>query len=418
MTRERLAELLESRASGAWELYEKNAASYETSASGAERTAIERREAGWAARWWEGGAPRFAAASSAARLARAVLDAASLPAAAAPPLEWPVSTCPPLPSGSPIEPPPRDAFEDLARLVSAESRGEAILTELSLRRGRFSERIVNAKGADVSLCADRLDGVALAVGRRGARACEARIVFRAEGSLDLPGLARRLADRATLPLSDRGAPMSRGEWLLDPSVAAALLASLAPLLTADGPPPWVSRSHLASDAVSIVDDATADAAFDGEAVATRRVVLVQQGRWRSRLHDLSSAKRQGTKSTGHGVRSSYRTPPRASPRRLFFEGTAGIAPLDLLASVKRGLFAAAPTAAVQVDFASDHFALEFTGVAIVAGRAQAKVAGARATGRISELLRRITGISTDRQFFPMPHPVGAPTLLVDRCVFD
>ncbi len=418
MTRERLAELLESRAPGAWELYEKTAVSHETSAAGAERTAVERREEGWAARWWEGGIPRFSAASSAARLARAVSDAASLPAAAAPPPDWPASTCPPPPPGPAIEPPPRDAFEDLARLVAAESRGEGILTELSLRRGRFSERIVNAKGADVSLGAERLDGVALAVGRRGARACEARIVFRADGSLDLPGLARRLADRATLPLSDRGAPIARGEWLLDPSVAAALLASLAPLFVTDGPPPWVSRSHLASEAVTIVDDATADAAFDGEGVATRRAVLVQQGRWRSRLHDLSSAKRLGARSTGHGVRPSYRTPPAALARRLFFETATGIAPLELLASVKRGLFAAAPTAPVQMDLAADRFALEFTGVAIVAGRAQGPVAGARATGRISELLRRISGVSTDRHFFPMPYLVGAPTLLVERCVFD
>ena len=39
MTRERLAELLERRAPGAWELYEKSAVSHETSSAGAERTA-------------------------------------------------------------------------------------------------------------------------------------------------------------------------------------------------------------------------------------------------------------------------------------------------------------------------------------------------------------------------------------------
>jgi predicted Zn-dependent protease len=111
-------------------------------------------------------------------------------------------------------------------------------------------------------------------------------------------------------------------------------------------------------------------------------------------------------------------PPSPGPRRLFFETSTGTAPLELLASVKRGLFAAAPTAPVHADLAADHFALEFTGVAIVAGRAQGPVAGARATGRISELLRRISGVSTDRHFFPMPFLVGAPTLLVDRCVFD
>jgi hypothetical protein len=34
------------------------------------------------------------------------------------------------------------------------------------------------------------------------------------------------------------------------------------------------------------------------------------------------------------------------------------------------------------------------------------------------LLRRIAGLSTDRQFFPMPYPAGAPTLLVERADFD
>jgi len=62
--------------------------------------------------------------------------------------------------------------------------------------------------------------------------------------------------------------------------------------------------------------------------------------------------------------------------------------------------------------------VEFTGVAVIGGRAQGPVAGVRATGRISQLLRRIAGLSTDRQFFPMPYPAGAPTLFVERADFD
>ena len=418
MTRETLVERLEGVAPGAWELYEKHAVSRETTTAGAEHGQIERREEGWAARWWEGGAARFAAASSLTRLGRAVADAAALAAASGEPPEWPTATCPAPESCAQPEPPPRETFEELTRLIAAESRGEAILTELTLRRGRVMERIVNARGGDVTLAAGHFDGVALAVGRRGARACEARVVFRANGTSDLPGLARRLADRATLPLSDHGTPFARGEWLLDPSVGAALLAGLAALFTQGDPPPWVSRSRFASERVTIVDDATADAAFDGEGVPTRRTVLVTDGRWRARLHDLVSAKRLGAKPTGHGVRPSYRTPPSAGPRRLFFEAASAVAPLELLASVKRGLFAAAPVAPVQIDLAADRFAVEFTGVAIVAGRAQGAIAGARATGRLSELLRRVAAVATDRHFFPMPYLVGSPTLLVERATFD
>jgi predicted Zn-dependent protease len=418
MTREELEQRLEGLAPGAWELYEKSAVSHETAAAGTERGAFERREEGLAARWWEGGVPRFAAASSPEHLAGAIADAALLTAAPSDPPDWPTVACPAREQSLRPEPPAPEAFEELGRLVAAESRGEAILTELALRSGHVRERIVNARGGDVALDAPLFSGVALAVGRRGARACEARVVFRADGPLDLPGLARRLADRATLPLSDRGAPFARGEWLLDPSVGAALLAGLAPLFTAGGPPRWVSRSRFASEGVTIVDDAAADAAFDGEGVPTRRVVLVTEGRWRTRLHDLATAKRFGAKPTGHGVRPSYRTPPAVSPRRLFLETAAGTAPLGLLASVKRGLFAAAPTAPVQIDLEADRFALEFTGVTVVAGRAEGSIAGARATGRLSELLHRIAAVATDRQFFPMPYPVGAPTILVERATFD
>jgi predicted Zn-dependent protease len=70
-----------------------------------------------------------------------------------------------------------------------------------------------------------------------------------------------------------------------------------------------------------------------------------------------------------------------------------------------------------VDLEADRYEIEFTGIAIVAGRAQGPVAGARVAGRVSDLLRRISAVSADLQFFPMPLPVGAPTLLVERATF-
>jgi hypothetical protein len=92
--------------------------------------------------------------------------------------------------------------------------------------------------------------------------------------------------------------------------------------------------------------------------------------------------------------------------------------MDLLSSVSRGLFASALTAPVRIDLEADRYELEFTGVAIVAGRAQGPVAGARTRGRLSRLLQEIAGSATDIQFFPAPYPVGAPTLLIGRAQFD
>ena len=168
----------------------------------------------------------------------------------------------------------------------------------------------------------------------------------------------------------------------------------------------MARGSLAAPEVSIADDASADAPFDGEGVATRRVLLVDDGQLTGGLHDLRSGRRAGHASTGHGARPSFRTPPAAGPRRIFFETRAPKTAAELLASVTRGLYASALTAPVRVDLAEDRYEIEFTGIAVVAGRARGPVPAARAAGRISELLHRVRALSSEVQFFPMPFRRG------------
>ncbi|HKD19372.1 MAG TPA: metallopeptidase TldD-related protein [Thermoanaerobaculia bacterium] len=417
MNADDLSRELARRAPGQWELYRKTAESRETEAVALLSRTFWRREEGWAARWRESGAPRFAAGSSPEDLLRAIEAAEAIVPEPAPNLEWPTRRHAAEPSAAALEPPP-EPFEELSRAVSAAARGEAVLSALTIRRGRVEERIINAAGLDVRQEFRLLDGVATAVGRRGSRAREARFPFRWDGSPDVEGFARRLGDAATLPLSDRPAPFPGGQWLLDPSVGAALLAAAAGLFLAERPPHWLVRGRFGPPGLSIVDDASPDAFADGEGVPTRRVVLAEDGMLVGRLLDLSSAAACGHRSTGHGVRPSYRVPPRAGPRRLFFETAAPVAPADLLKAVSKGLFASALTAPVRVDVAADRYEVEFTGVSIVAGRAGGPVAGARAHGRLSELLRRIKALSTDLQFFPSPYPAGSPTLLIERASFD
>lgn len=416
MTARDLAGALQSRAPGQWELYAKVAETRQVEGARSRERSLWGRERGWAARWWEGGAPRFAAASSEAELAVAIESAGRLAAAPSPAPDWP-SRRAEAPESGPVAAPP-EVFGDLARALAAASRGEAELASLTLRRGLARERIVNAAGLDVAQERAVLDGVAACFARRGARAREARLPFRWNGEPDIDSLARRLADAATLPLSDRPSPFSAGQWLIDPAVGAALLSAIAPLFVAERLPRWVGRGPLASRGLSLVDDPSTESAFDGEGVPTRRTLLVEEGMLVGRLLDLEAAKRAGARSTGHAARPSYRVPPKPGPGRLFFETKAPTSPAELLASVKRGLFASALTAPPRVDLEADRYEIEFTGVSVVAGRAQGPVAGARAAGRVSDLLRRIAGVSTDTQFFPLPFPCGSPTLLVERASFD
>jgi predicted Zn-dependent protease len=76
------------------------------------------------------------------------------------------------------------------------------------------------------------------------------------------------------------------------------------------------------------------------------------------------------------------------------------------------------TAPLAIDLERDRYVVEFTGVAVLAGHAREPVAGVRVSGRVSELLHRIAAVATDRQFFPMPYPVGAPTVLIEKVSFE
>jgi predicted Zn-dependent protease len=419
MSVERLRELLEQRAAGQWEIYRKKGHSQERDASARFRTDVLRDEEGWAARWFEGDALFFASAASADGLVESIPQLARFAPAATPRWNWPSGRTEPTRAlaPSPWEAPP-DLFEELARLLASESRGEATLKQLSLRRGRTWERIENASGLEVEISSERLDGMAYGAGRRAGESSEARVLFRWDAAPDLMSVARRLCDRVTLPLSLRVAPAHRGEWLLEPAVAASLLAAIAPIFTTDRPPRWIQRGRFCAETVTIADDATADAPFDGEGTPTRRVLLVEDGQLRGRLRDLESSAKGGGASTGHGVRPSYRVPPSAAPRRLVLETERAVAPMELLSSVRRGLFASALTAPIRVDLDADRYEVEFTGVSIVAGRAQGPVAGARARGRLSRLLQDVVGSASDLQFVPVPYPVGTGTLLVGHAQFD
>jgi len=410
------ATLLDKRAPGAWELYRKTAETRESDVSAGNRVELWRREEGWAARWWTKGL-KFACGSDAVRITEAIAAASALPASDEPAPRFPSVLALRPDSEAMLDAPP-DLFERLAQLVAEKSRGEAILAALALRRGRSIEEISNAAGLSARMESRRLDGVARAVGRRGSRGRESRAVFRWDSEPELDALAARLADGATFPLAARGLTFPRGSLLLDPAVAAALLASIAPLFSTERLPRWVKRSELAARTVTIVDDASADAPFDGEGTPTRRVTVVEEGSLAARLHDLRSAARAGASPTGHGVRPSYLTPPRPGPRRLFFETARGVAPLELLGEVARGVFARAVTAPLAIDLERDRYVVEFTGVAVLAGHAREPVAGVRVSGRVSELLHRIAAVATDRQFFPMPYPVGAPTVLVEKVSFE
>ena len=151
------------------------------------------------------------------------------------------------------------------------------------------------------------------------------------------------AKRALRKLGARRIPTCEAPVIFDPLVAPSLLRQLAGCLSGyavyRGASFLASRmgERIAAPGVTIVDDGRrvgglASRPFDGEGLATRRNVLVDQGRLRTWLLDTYAARKLGLASTGNAVRGGG-----ASTTNLWLEpGT--LSPETIVTSTPRGLY--------------------------------------------------------------------------------
>lgn len=139
------------------------------------------------------------------------------------------------------------------------------------------------------------------------------------GALDDERVAAEAVARATELLGGRPVPSQRVTLVLEPRLAATVLGIVAGTLTGDvvakGRSPFADRvgETVASPLLTLVDDPTdarslAADEFDGEGLACRRNVLIDDGVLRGFLHDGTSARRTGARSTASAVRGARGLP--------------------------------------------------------------------------------------------------------------
>ena len=247
-------------------------------------------------------------------------------------------------------------------------------------------------------------------------------------------LARRLADR--LSVAANGAPPGqldaaggavaadpRGELLLAPPVALALLAGLLPLLVGPGAVARVSalrdrRGRIGSERLTIVDNGrlpggALECPVDGEGMPCRETVLVEEGVFRQPL--LAWWQVDGAApgaASGCCRRASWRDLPAPGPTHLYLRPDPRLSVAALLADVARGHYLIDATGPARFDAAGERFELPVCGFAVEAGRATAPVAGAWLCGTASALFKGIAATARDLSFLPLDGMLGSPTLLV------
>lgn len=419
-----------------FELYERRGAGLELTEDDDGHRITESRERGFAIRLFRGGRVAFAASGTTGSTglqeqARLMLPRARSRRGARAPVLIAGETAEARPATEPSLPDESAASELLTtfrRTITAAGEGAVSVREASVSVGTRGERLATSGGRDAAWSTHGAALVATVVGRSSQGRYSARVVATAARAEELPvaRLARHAADRVLLPLTGRPALAGRADLLLDSHVAAHLIGRLAPLFFGDQDEALLDartrqgRDPLTSPVVSVIDDAGAQGgpirtARDAEGTPRRRSLLIEAGRATGRLTDVAAAARLERPLTGNAVRLSWSDPPRIGVTNFYVDPSPGVSPLDLLAGVSKGIYAAVLLERPEIDLAADRFRLAVAGYTIEKGRAAERISECGISGRLSELLRGIAALGDDLKFVAgAGGGVGSPTLFVPR----
>lgn len=165
-------------------------------------------------------------------------------------------------------------------------------------------------------------------------------------NLDLEKAASMAVERSTRLLGAVKPPTGRTTIVLDPMVTAQFIGIIGSTLSGEsvlkGRSLFTDRlgESVASSLITLVDDPTNPNAFtageaDGEGLATRRNVLIEEGNLNKFIHNSYTGRRLGTPSTGNAVRGFSSTPGVGTIALSLVPGTRSQE--ELLADIEDGV---------------------------------------------------------------------------------
>ncbi|MBI2709637.1 MAG: TldD/PmbA family protein [Actinobacteria bacterium] len=230
--------------------------------------------------------------------------------------------------------------------------------------------------------------------------------------LDLDEAAADAAHRATRLLGSVKPASGRVTVVLDPFVTAQLLGVIGGTLSGSavvkGRSPFAERlgEDVASALVTLVDDPTNPSAYtaaraDGEGLASRRNPLIERGVLRQFVHDSSTARRSGTRSTGNAVRGGFASTPSAGCRALSLEPGVDDQPA-LLRAVGEGVLVSSVIGLHSgVNPVSGDFSTGAEGLRIQRGELGQPLREFTVASTLQRMLHDVEAVGSDVEWLPM-----------------
>ena len=170
---------------------------------------------------------------------------------------------------------------------------------------------------------------------------------------------------------------------------------------------------IAAPCVTLVDDplrpdCLGSRPFDDEGVPSHQHMLVENGVFRTFLHNLKTARKAGVESTGNGSKADYSSPVRVAPSNLYFEPGA-LSFEELLSQVGDGIVITEVSGLhAGANPVSGDFSLLSKGYTIENGRKGRAVEQITVAGNFYTMLKNIREVGSDLEFFGSSY--GSPSV--------
>ncbi|MFW6320035.1 MAG: TldD/PmbA family protein [Bacillota bacterium] len=235
------------------------------------------------------------------------------------------------------------------------------------------------------------------------------------GDFDLEEIAIKTVDKAVSQLGSTPIPSGKYEIILENNASASLLAAHASMFSGESVQKGMSKlidkvgEKVANKLITIVDDpfrpkSPKSGSFDDEGVRTDFKEMVSKGKLTGYLHNLKTAKKAGTESTGNGFRGGV------SPTNFYIRAGASKYD-DLVKNMEKGL--------IITDLQGTHsgtnpisadFSLQANGYYVENGKITKPVALITVAGNYLSLLQDVEAVCDDLKMgFSF---IGSPSLKI------
>ncbi len=237
--------------------------------------------------------------------------------------------------------------------------------------------------------------------------------------LDIEQVGRRAARKALDLLGACSIDSVKAPVILDPSVAEEFLSIMAIGFSAESVQKKRSLfmgkldAEVVSPLITVYDDGLlagglGTAPSDDELVPMKNKTVIDKGRLALYLYNTYAANKDGTVSTGNGIRGGFRGMPGVGVTNLYIAPGAQTQE-EILRSTPKGLLVTEIMGAHMANPISGDFSVGATGFWIEQGKKAYPVRKITIAGNILDLMKNIDAVGSDLRFSGR---IGCPTLRV------